>query len=168
MAGNHWLSELPSKVCAYAKNNGKISVISSVDKPYDVQLYSVADAIVATYGCKGSTVDVTEALTGGVISSEAAYGPNIIASIEVILGVFDAEGTLPVNIPKYDTSTKTYTDEIVYSRGYGLSTKCETDDNCNENDSEEVNTNIFIEFFNRLKEFFMQLIDMISGVFKRN
>ena len=168
MAGNHWLSELPSKVCAYAKNNGKISVISSVDKPYDVQLYSDADAIVATYGCKGSTVDVTEALTGGVTSSETAYGPNIIASIEVILGVFDAEGTLPVNIPKYDTSTKTYTDEIVYSRGYGLSTKCETDDNGNENDSEEVNTNIFIEFFNRLKEFFMQLIDMISGVFKRN
>lgn len=163
MAGNHWLSELPSKVSSYTKNNGKISIISSVDKPYDIQLYPDADAIVATYGCKGSTVDVTEALTGGITSSETAYGPNIIAAIEVILGVFDAEGTLPVNIPKFDVSTKTYTNEIIYSRGYGLTTKLETD-----NKEAVIKTNIFIEFFNRLKNFLDQILDRISKIFKTN
>lgn len=163
MANNHWLSEFPSKVCRYAKSNRKISIISSVDKPYDVQLYPDADAIVATYGCKGSTVDVTEALTGGVTASEAACGPNIIAAIEVILGVFDAEGTLPVNIPRFDASTKTYTDEIVYARGYGITIKQETDEN-----EAEIEINLFVQFFNRLKDFFKQLFDWMSKIFKTN
>ena len=92
----------------------------SVDKPYDVQMYPNADAILAVYGCKGSSVDVTEALTGGVTTSEAAYGPNIIAGIEVALGTFKASGKLPVNVPKLNANKNAYTDEIVYARGYGL------------------------------------------------
>ena len=95
----------------------------SVDKPYDVQMYANADAILAVYGCKGSSVDVTEAIVGGVTSSKAAYGPNIIAGIEVALGTFGAQGTLPVNIPVYDKTAKLYTDTIKYKRGYGISYK---------------------------------------------
>ena len=120
MKYGHWLSAMPNQICDYAEANGKTAIISSVDKPYDVQLYPNADAIVAAYGCKGSSVDPTEALIGGATGSAAAYGPNIIAAVEVILGTFDAQGKLPVNIPVYDAESNSYTDEIAYARGYGL------------------------------------------------
>jgi len=117
---NHWLYAGPETFVNYAKENGKNAIIMSVDKPYDVQMYDNADAILAVYGCKGSSVDVTEALTGGVTGSELAYGPNIIAGIEVGLGVFGASGQLPVNIPEFDPETGAYSDEILYESGYGL------------------------------------------------
>ena len=116
----YWLYNIPNQICDYAAANGKKAVISSVDKPYDVQLYTNANAIVAAYGCKGSSVDPTEALIGGATGSAAAYGPNIIAAVEVILGTFAAQGKLPVNIPVLDMASRTYTDEIAYERGYGL------------------------------------------------
>lgn len=120
MTYGHWLSALPNNVCNYIEENNpeKITVISSVDKPYDVQLYENADAILACYGCKGSSVDPTEAIVGGVTGSEAAYGPNIIAGIEVALGTFGAQGKLPVNIPVYNG--KTYTETLAYERGFGI------------------------------------------------
>lgn len=119
-SSNHWLYAGPEAFVNYCDSNDKTSIIMSVDKPYDVQMYPNADAILAVYGCKGSSVDVTEALTGGVTTSEAAYGPNIIAGIEVALGTFKASGKLPVNVPKLNANKNAYTDEIVYARGYGL------------------------------------------------
>lgn len=119
-SSNHWLYAGPEAFVNYCDSNDKTSIIMSVDKPYDVQMYPNADAVLAVYGCKGSSVDVTEALTGGVTTSEAAYGPNIIAGIEVALGTFKASGKLPVNVPKLNANKNGYTDEIVYARGYGL------------------------------------------------
>ena len=116
----YWLYNIPNQICEYAAANGKKAIISSVDKPYDVQMYANANAIVAAYGCKGSSVDPTEALIGGATGSAAAYGPNIIAAVEVILGTFEAQGKLPVNIPVLDMEARTYTDEIAYERGHGL------------------------------------------------
>jgi hypothetical protein len=124
--GNFWLYNLPNQICDYAAANGKTAIISSVDKPYDVQMYANANAIVAAYGCKGSSVDPTEALIGGATGSAAAYGPNIIAAVEVILGTFEAQGKLPVNIPVLDMATRTYTDEVAYERGYGLTYEAKT------------------------------------------
>ena len=67
--------------------------------------------------CDGGKVGCAlKAATG----SAAAYGPNIIAAVEVILGTFEAQGKLPVNIPVLDMETRTYTDEIAYERGHGL------------------------------------------------
>ena len=117
---SYWLYNIPNQICDYAAANGKKAIISSVDKPYDVQMYDNANAIVAAYGCKGSAVDPTEALIGGATGSAAAYGPNIIAAVEVILGTFAAQGKLPVNIPVLDMASRTFTDEIAYERGYGL------------------------------------------------
>ena len=116
----HWLSAAPNAFCDYAAANGKTAIISSVDKPYDVQLYPNANAIVAAYGCKGSAVDPTEALIGGATGSVDAYGPNIIAAVEVILGTYAATGKLPVNIPVYDFEANKYTEELAFERGYGL------------------------------------------------
>lgn len=89
----------------YANKNGKKCIVISVEKPYDIQLYKNADAIMAVYGYK---------------SSDGAYGPNITAGVEVALGIYDARGKLPVNVPKFDEKTKTYTNEIIYPRGYGV------------------------------------------------
>lgn len=119
-SSNHWLYSNVEDIVDYTHEKGKKSIVMSVDKPYDVQMYANADAILAVYGCKGSSVDVTEAIVGGVTSSKAAYGPNIIAGIEVALGTFGAQGTLPVNIPVYDKTAKLYTDTIKYKRGYSI------------------------------------------------
>lgn len=118
MNGGRWESSYILTVIDYAEKLGKTTVVQSVDKPYDVQSYPNADAVIAVYGCKGSTIDPTQALVGGATGSENAYGPNIIAGVEVILGVFGAYGKLPVNIPKYQNGS--YTSTTVYSRGYGL------------------------------------------------
>ena len=120
MEYQHWLTAIPNTLCNYAKASGKTSVVISADKPYDVQLYPNADAILATYGCKGSSVDPTEALLGGVTDSAKAFGPNIVAAVEVALGTFAAQGKLPLDIPVYDAVSKTYTSELAYARGYGL------------------------------------------------
>ena len=120
IAENSWLYKGVDNFVNYCKENDKTSVVMSVDKPYDVQMYENADAILAVYGCKGSSVDVTEALTGGVTSSKAAYGPNIIAGVEVALGTFGAQGKLPVAVTKLNDDRNGYTDEVVYPRGYGL------------------------------------------------
>lgn len=116
----NWLYAGPNGYTKYAKSLGKATVVMSADKPYDVQMYPYADAVLAVYGCKGSSIDPTEALIGGVTATEQACGPNIIAGMEVALGIFGATGKLPVNVYEYDIATKAYTQTLVYQRGYGL------------------------------------------------
>lgn len=118
MNGGSWESAYILNAAAYAKSHGKTTIVISADKPYDVQSYPDADAVLAVYGCKGSSVDPTDALINGTLYSDTACGPNIIAGIEVILGVCPAKGVLPVDIPKFENGA--YTDEIVFPRGYGL------------------------------------------------
>lgn len=118
MNGATWASAVPMSIVSTAENAGKTTVVMSSDKPYDVQCYTNSDAVLAVYGCKGSSVDPTEALTGSVTSSEAAYGPNIIAGMEVMLGVFGAQGKLPLDIPSYNGST--YTNSVLYAKGTGI------------------------------------------------
>ena len=102
----------------YAKGQGKTTLVMSVDKPYDVQLYPQADAVLATFGCMGSTLDPTEALLGGTVADEKASGPNITAGIEVAFGVFGAQGKMPVSVPQYQNGS--YTSQIVMEQGFGL------------------------------------------------
>ncbi|MCQ2551273.1 MAG: beta-N-acetylhexosaminidase [Clostridia bacterium] len=123
MSYGNWFSLLPRNVVNYCKKNDKVSVVMSVDNPYDLQLYTNANAKVGVYGCKGSTLDPTEALTGKVVSPKKAFGPNIVAGVEVILGTYGATGKLPVNIPKFDKENLKYTKEIYYKRGRGLTYK---------------------------------------------
>lgn len=118
MNGGGWESAYILRVLDYAESQGKTTIVQSVDKPYDVQSYPGADAVLAVYGCKGSSLDPTEVLLGGATGGEAAYGPNIVAGIEVILGMFPTKGTLPVDIPRYENGA--FTQEILYHRGYGL------------------------------------------------
>ena len=121
VASGHYLYAGVKNIVDYAKQNGKTAVVQSVDKPYDVQLYPEADAVLAVYGCMGSTLDPTEALLGGTTADKNASGPNITAGIEVAFGVFGAQGKLPVSIPKYQNGS--YTSQIVMEQGFGLTYK---------------------------------------------
>lgn len=116
--GGRWESAYILQVLEYAENRGKTTIVQSVDKPYDVQTYPKADAVVAVYGCKGSTMDPTEVLVGGATGAADAFGPNIVAGIEVILGVFGAKGKLPVDIPVFENGH--FAEEVRYPRGYGI------------------------------------------------
>ena len=139
MAYKKWQSAAPQAFVNYAEEGGKKTIVMSADKPYDVQLYPKADAIMAVYGCKGSTADPTEE---GITNSELAYGPNIIAGVEVALGVYGAKGKLPVDIPAYDSENNSYSEEIVYRRGYGI-----TYHSLIENEIAEVETDSEIYFY---------------------
>ena len=121
VASGHYLYAGVKNIVDYAKQNGKTAVVQSVDKPYDVQLYPEADAVLAVYGCMGSTLDPTEALLGGTTADKNASGPNITAGIEVAFGVFGAQGKLPVSIPQYQNGS--YTSQIVMEQGFGLTYK---------------------------------------------
>ncbi len=121
---SHWLSAGPKLYTEYCKANQKRSVIVAVNRPYDVQLYPAADAIMAVYGAKGSNATgMPQLVYGEMVEATDACGPNIVAGMEVAFGVFGASGKLPVNVPVYDPSTKSYTEEIAYARGYGLTYK---------------------------------------------
>lgn len=113
-----WVYTGPKNFVKYANNNGKKAIIISVDVPYDVALYSKADAVLAVYGCKGSSLDPTEALQKKTTAISDACGPNITAGVEAALGVFKATGKLPVNVPKINKSTGKYSKKIVYKRDY--------------------------------------------------
>ena len=121
VASGHYLYAGVKNIVDYAKGQGKTAVVQSVDKPYDVQLYPEADAVLAVYGCMGSTLDPTEALLGGTTADKNASGPNITAGIEVAFGVFGAQGKLPVSIPQYQNGS--YTSQIVMEQGFGLTYK---------------------------------------------
>ena len=120
MAYQHWLTAVPKALCDYASACDKTSIVISADKPYDVQLYPNADAVLAVYGCKGSTVDPTTVIVGEVTGEKNAYGPNILAGVEVILGTFSPSGKLPLHIPVYDSESSSYTSSYAYERGFGI------------------------------------------------
>ena len=121
MAYRDWMSACPREITDYCAQNGKKSIVLSVSNPYDVQLYPEADAIAAAYGYIGSHADPEKILAGSITDMGEAAGPNVIAGLEVILGVFGASGKLPVAIPRFDEETGLFdSSDIVYPRGYGL------------------------------------------------
>jgi len=120
MAFRDWRTAGVANIVNYCAAAGKPSVVVSVELPYDVQLYPKANAVIAVYGATGSSLDVTQAFI-----TDAAYqtgsGPNIIAGMEVIFGIFSAQGKLPVNVPAFSSTTLSFTEEIIYPRGWGQS-----------------------------------------------
>lgn len=116
-----YLVGCPQLFTNYCKSQGKQTVVISLNHPYDVQAFPDADGVVAAYGTTSLGLDITESFGGGTVGATAAFSPNLTGATEVILGVFGALGTLPVDIPKYVPGSKVYsTDENVYELGYGI------------------------------------------------
>ncbi|WP_172471980.1 glycoside hydrolase family 3 protein, partial [Thomasclavelia cocleata] len=116
-----YLVACPQLFTQYCKDNGKQTVVISLNHPYDVQAFPNADGILAVYGTTSLGLDITESFGGGTVGATAAFSPNLTAGTEVVLGTFGATGKLPVDVPKYVPGSKVYsTDENVYELGYGI------------------------------------------------
>ncbi len=120
IANSAWIYAGARSLLEYASQNGKKTVVMSIDLPYDVQLYPEADAVLAVYCSNGSNYDPEEVLRTGMTDSDIACCPNMIAGIEVAFGAFGASGVLPVNIPAFDMASGSYSENLAYARGYGL------------------------------------------------
>lgn len=116
-----YLVACPQLFTKYCKENGKQTVVISLNHPYDVQAFPDADGILAVYGTTSLGLDITESFGGGTVGATAAFSPNLTAGTEVALGTFGASGKLPVDIPKYVPKSGVYsTDENVYELGHGI------------------------------------------------
>ena len=120
------LSSHIDEVLELCNQYGVRSIFVSAHLPYDISRFNDANSIVAAYLANGLSFDLLNYDTSKPIPK---YGPNIIAAIYQL---FDSNanltGKLPVNIYKLD-SNNSFTDEILYPRGHGLSYKKETNDN---------------------------------------
>ena len=89
-------------------------IIMSCSLPYDVSRYQAADAIVVAWSARGMSEDPR--ITDGNV---AQYGPSMPAALYLMLSPDETPtAALPVNIPKL-TDELTYSDEILYPRGFG-------------------------------------------------
>ena len=101
---------------------GKFILISS-QLPYDVSLFMDADAILACYNARGMSIVPTD------FSEELPqFGPNIPAAIYTLFGAHNPNGKLPVSVP-YINADYTFSEQIAYNRGWGLSYKDYSDKN---------------------------------------
>lgn len=96
------------------KNGSKVTIVSCY-LPYDVARFQSADAIMVAYGSRIMSEDPRVKDT-----DLKAYGPNMPVALYM---AFDSgvkpTAKLPVNIPKLK-SDFTFSDELLYERGYGL------------------------------------------------
>ena len=91
---------------------GKFVLISS-RLPYDAARFQKADAILVAYGDRGMTELPEED------DETSIYGPNIPVAVYTAFGGNSPSGKLPIDIPKVNDDY-TYSDEILYERGFGL------------------------------------------------
>lgn len=99
------------QVLVYAKSKGKKTIFISLLAPYDLPNYKdVSDVMLAGYDFYGYLADVN-------VNDGYYRGPSMSALTRIIFGINNAKGKLPINIPNPSNP-----DEIVYSRGYGLTT----------------------------------------------
>lgn len=115
MAHTNWYIAFPKAVCDYAASIGKKVVVISAFMPYDASIYRNADGLVLCYCAKG--------VPGAVVkdpSSTLAYGVNIPAAFEVVLGKAHCSGKLTIDIPNMAENGSFDTADVIYKAGSGL------------------------------------------------
>ena len=95
-----------------AKAAGVRVIAVSAGLPYDLPFMNRADALLAVY----SQIGLPSVSDG--FRPAGAYGPNLPAAMEIIFGVKNPSGKLPVDIPA--VSGNTFSTEKIYTRGEGL------------------------------------------------
>ncbi len=116
-------SATPYNAVNYVETNTpeKTTVVMSTATPYDIQLFTNADALLITFG-NGSGDPTLQIIGGATDTNEASLSPNVSAGIEVAFGVYGAQGKLPITINKaeIDGTAARYTDEVVFAYGTGI------------------------------------------------
>lgn len=133
LSKDSWQSNVPQMVVDIANDNNQKHVVLSVAKPYDLDRYKNAKAVVLAYGAKG--MDPTEKGSDPV----KTFGPNIPTSLDVIFGKVASSGKLPVDVPEITEDYKY--GKIKYPFDYGLITSLKDIEDKEETDSEETTKN---------------------------
>ncbi len=115
MAHSNWYIAFPKAVCEYAKSVGKKVVVISAFMPYDAVLYRNVDGLLLCYCSKGVPGAVVKD-----IHSTLAYGVNIPAAFEVVLGKARCCGKLTIDLPEMDENGKFDPAKVVYPLGSGI------------------------------------------------
>lgn len=102
-----WEIEAPLKVYEKAKTNNKSLAVISCRIPYDTALFTEADCLLACYCPKGGVPQ----------TDNSAFGVNIGGAIEVLLGVEEGQGKLPVTIYNVSKNGEIDFDTVVYPKG---------------------------------------------------
>ena len=109
-------TSVPKSVIAYAKEQNKPCVVISTGNPYDVANYTDVPALLVAYGCQG--MDSSD--TDGSQPATYTYGPNIMASIEVVFGYKNPFGVLPVDVPVINADGSMNLNEMAFRIGAGM------------------------------------------------
>ena len=101
------------KVIDQAKENGKKTVLLSLNLPYDAACYENTDAVLCAYQPYGSAYDA---------EGNGPFNLNVAVALCTAFGQSVPSGTLPVNVPKITVNGGeiTFGDEYLYNRGFGL------------------------------------------------
>ena len=98
---------------AHQKNGCKVALLS-LNLPYDVACYEDVDAVICAYHAYGSAKDA---------EGNGPFNLNVAVALCSVFGECVPQGSLPVNIPKIienSDGTITYTDELLYERGFKI------------------------------------------------
>lgn len=117
-AKDNWAVSYPKSLIEECKARGKSYIIVVMELPYEAALYSDEPAVLLCYSSKGSS----EVILGKGSNPKFAFGPNIPATMEVILGLNPIVGVLPVEIKGIDEYGQ-ITDEVYFKIGDGIKTE---------------------------------------------
>ena len=102
------------KLIDQAKENGKKTVLLSLNLPYDAACYENTDAVLCAYQPYGSAHDA---------EGNGPFNLNVAVALCTAYGQSVPSGSLPVNVPKISISSEgiAFEDEYLYERGFSLS-----------------------------------------------
>lgn len=121
------IAQMADVLCEDIHNRGGKFIVMSVNLPYDVARFSDADAIMLAYLAVSMPVDPEDN-----VKEMQKYGANMLVALYMMFSKDDAPtAKLPINIPQLDESYS-YTDTILYERGFGLTYETNADSDENE------------------------------------
>ncbi len=103
-----WNLKSPLNIYKNAKEINKKTAVISCRLPYDTALFTDADCLMACYCPKGGSPE----------TKTAAFGVNIAGALEVLFGVAEGKGKLPVTVYSVSEKGRYNLNEVVYPLGY--------------------------------------------------
>ncbi len=116
------IAKMADTICDTMHDKGGKFIIMSVNLPYDVARFQNADAIMLAYLAVSMPVDPEDKT-----KEIKKYGANMPVALYMMFSKEDAPtAKLPVNIPQLDEEYS-YTDTMLYERGFGLTYEVKVD-----------------------------------------
>ncbi len=107
-------NDLVCSIIEKAHKNGAKVTFLSLNLPYDIACYTDVDAALCAYHAYGSAYDS---------EGNGPFNLNVAVAVCSVFAESVPQGTLPVNIPKIienEDGSISYSDQLLYERGYGI------------------------------------------------